>query len=83
MTRLMHHSFDYGPAIHATSHIQNLARFEAGQTITAVGRLADAFERKGHQYAVLDAKLIAEDGTELTRIRHTTIFQVAKRDQAD
>jgi len=83
MTRLMHHSFDYGPAIHATSHIQNLARFKAGQTITSVGRLADAFERKGHQYAVLDAKLIAEDGTELTRIRHTTIFQVAKREQAD
>lgn len=83
MTRLMHHSFDYGPAIHATSHIQNLAPFRSGQTITSIGRLADTYERKGHHYAVLDAKLIAEDGTELTRIRHTTIFQVAKRQSAD
>ncbi|MDA0353512.1 MAG: hypothetical protein O3A10_15085 [Chloroflexi bacterium] len=83
MTRLMHHSFDYGPAIHSSTHVQNLARFESGQTVTSIGRLADAFERKGHHYAVLDAKLIAEDGTELTRIRHTTIFQVAKRGSAD
>jgi hypothetical protein len=83
MTRLMHHSFDYGPAIHASSHIQNLARFESGQTITQVGRIVEAYERKGHHYAVLDARLIGEDGTELTRIRHTTIFQVAKRDSAD
>ena len=83
MTRLIHHSFDYGPAIHSSTHVQNLARFDAGQTITVIGRLNDAYERKGHHYAVLDAMLISEAGTELARIRHTTIFQVAKRESAD
>jgi acyl dehydratase len=83
MIRLLHHTFDYGPAIHAQSHIQFLAPFEAGQTIVQAGRIVDAYERKGHHYAVLDGMLIGEDGTELAVIRHTTIFQVAKRDNAD
>ena len=82
MIRLLHHTFDYGPAIHAGSHIQHLAPFEAGQTITQAARIVDAYERKGHHYAVVDGMLIGEDGTELVRLRHTTIFQVAKRDQA-
>lgn len=81
--RLLHHTFDYGPAIHAQSHIQHLAPFESGQTITQTGRIVDAYERKGHHYAVVDCVLIAEDGTPLTQIRHTTIFQVAKRESAD
>ena len=81
--RLLHHTFDYGPAIHAQSHIQHLAPFESGQTITQAARVVDAYERKGHHYAVVDTTLIGEDGNELTRIRHTTIFQVARRASAD
>jgi len=80
--RLLHHTFDYGPAIHAGSHIQHLAPFEAGQTITQAARIVDAYERKGHHYAVVDGMLLGEDGTELVRLRHTTIFQVAKRENA-
>jgi acyl dehydratase len=83
MIRLLHHTFDYGPAIHAQSHIQHLAPFEAGQTIVQAGRIVDAYERKGHHYAILDGMLLGQDGTELVRLRHTTIFQVAKRGQAD
>ncbi|MBT5775023.1 MAG: hypothetical protein HOH95_11675 [Dehalococcoidia bacterium] len=82
MIRLLHHTFDYGPAIHAGSHIQHLAPFEAGQTITQAARIVDAYERKGHHYAVVDGMLLGEDGTELVRLRHTTIFQVAKRENA-
>ena len=82
MIRLLHHTFDYGPAIHAGSHIQHLAPFEAGQTITHAARIVDAYERKGHHYAVVDGMLLGEDGTELVRLRHTTIFQVAKRENA-
>lgn len=80
--RLLHHTFDYGPAIHAGSHIQHLAPFEAGQMITQTARIVDAYERKGHHYAVVDCTLLGEDGTELVRLRHTTIFQVAKRENA-
>ena len=79
MTALLHHSYNYGPAIHARSHIQNLARAEAGQTLTVAGHFCEAFERKGHHYAVFDGVIISEDGQDLARLRHTTIFQVAKR----
>jgi len=79
MTPLIHHSYTYGPAIHARGHIQNLARAEAGQTVTVAGHFRQAYERKGHHYAVIEGVIIAEDGRELARLRHTTIFQVAKR----
>ncbi|MCE7927336.1 MAG: hypothetical protein HUU14_09585 [Dehalococcoidia bacterium] len=79
MTRLIHHSFDYGPSIHARSQVQNLARAEAGQTLTVAGVFVDAYERKGHHYAVADGLVLAEDGRELCRLRHTTVFEVARR----
>ncbi len=79
MTPLLHHSYSYGPAIHAKSHIQHLARFEAGQTVTVAGHFREAFERKGHNYAVFDGAISAENGQRLAQLRHTTIFQVAKR----
>jgi hypothetical protein len=79
MTRLLHHSYNYGPAIHARTHLQNLARAEAGQTVTVAGHFHQAYERKGHHYAVFDGVILSEDGRELVKMRHTTIFQVAKR----
>jgi acyl dehydratase len=79
MTPLIHHSYTYGPAIHARSHIQHLAAAEAGQTVTVAGHFREAYERKGHQYGVVDGVIISEDGRELARIRHTTIYQAAKR----
>jgi hypothetical protein len=79
MTPLIHHSYNYGPAIHARSHIQSLAPAYAGQTVTVAGHFRDAYERKGHHYAVVDGLILGEDGGELARIRHTTIFEVAKR----
>jgi len=79
MSPLLHHSFNYGPAIHARSHIQNLAPAYAGQTFAVAGHFREAFERKGHHYAVVDGLILAEDGVPLAQVRHTTIFQVAKR----
>ena len=78
-TRLMHHSWDYGPAIHARSQIQNVGAARAGQTVTVTGQFVDAFERKGHQYAVIDLAIRDEAGELFYRLRHTTIYQVAKR----
>jgi acyl dehydratase len=79
MTPMIHHSYDYGPAIHARSQIQHLAPALAGQTVTVAGHFTETYERKGHHYAVVDGVILAEDGTELAHLRHTTIYQVAKR----
>lgn len=76
MTPLLHHSFDYGPSIHTRSEIQHLAPARAGQAFTVAGHFIRAHEEKGHQYAELDGVLLAEDGQELARMRHTTIFRI-------
>ena len=79
MTPLIHHSYHYGPAIHARSQIQNLRPARLGQVVTVAGHFLKTYERKGHHYAVVDGVILGEDGTELAFIRHTTIFEVAKR----
>ena len=77
--RLLRHTYTYPAGIHAASQIQHLKPLEAGRPITAAGRIADGFERKGHQYLLLDLGLYGENGDELVRLRHRTIYQVAKR----
>lgn len=72
----LHHSFDYGPAIHTSSHIQHLARAQAGQSFTVTGCCVDAFERNGHHYIVNDASIHDEGEIEVARVRHTAIFRL-------
>ncbi len=79
MTHLLHHSYDYGPAIHAKSQIQNLAPAYAGQTLTVTGYCHEVYERKDHHYIVNDGAIWSEHAEELMRLRHTAIFKVAKR----
>jgi hypothetical protein len=79
MTPLIHHSYDYGPSIHTRTQAQHLAPAMAGQSVTVAGRFAEAYERKGHHYAVVDGLILSERGEPLARIRHTTIFRVAQR----
>ena len=76
MTPLLKHSFDYGPSIHIRTQVQHLASARAGQDFTMVGRFLQAYEQKGHHVAELDGSLLAEDGEELARLRHTTIFRI-------
>ena len=76
MTPLLKHSYEYGPSIHIHSHIQHMAAAKAGQSFTMVGTFLRAFEQNGHHVAELDGSLLAEDGTECARMRHTTIFRI-------
>ena len=76
MTPLLKHSFEYGPSIHIASRIQHLATARAGQEFTMVGHFLRAYEQKGHHVAELDGSLFTADGTEVARMRHTTIFRI-------
>ncbi|MEX1022929.1 MAG: hypothetical protein WD058_07255 [Dehalococcoidia bacterium] len=81
--RVLHHSYHYGPAIHAKSHIQFLAPAHAGGELVTTARFVEAYERKGHHYAVIDCSTFDAEGREVVRQRHTNIFGVAKRPAAD
>ncbi|MDZ7729537.1 MAG: hypothetical protein U5Q44_15810 [Dehalococcoidia bacterium] len=78
MTPLLHHTYSYAPAIHARSQIQHLAPARVGQDITVAGHFVDTYERKGNHYGVVDGLILGDDGTHLARIRHTTIYSVAR-----
>lgn len=73
---LLHHSYQYGPAVHTASHIQHLAPACVGQAFTVTGHCRQAYERNGHHVIVNDGSLWAEDRTELVRLRHTAIFRL-------
>lgn len=73
---LLHHSFEYGPAIHTNSQIQHLAPAHVGQTFTVTGFCHDVFERNGHHFIVNDGSIWNEAKTEVTRLRHTAIFKL-------
>jgi len=76
---VLHHSYNYGPAIHTRSHLQIFAPAHAGQNFVTTGTFRESYERKGHQYGAYDLTTYSEDGVELWRQRHTTIYKVAKR----
>ena len=77
---ILHHSYDYGPAIHARTHIQWFAPMLAPQTIVTTATFREAYPRQEHHYCAYDMTTYTADGTtELVRQRHTTVFSVAKR----
>lgn len=77
---ILHHSYDYGPAIHARTHIQWFAPMVAPQTIVTTATFREAYPRNEHHYCAYDMTTYTEDGrTELVRQRHTTVFSVAKK----
>jgi hypothetical protein len=75
---LLAHTWRY-TAIHASSQIQHLAPVHSDQTLLVSGRLASGYERKGHEYALIDLTITAEDGRDLVRMRQPTIYQVAPK----
>jgi hypothetical protein len=73
----LHHSFNYGPAIHTSSRIQHVAAAHVDDEFIVSGNCVDGFERNGHQYIVNDTEIANTRGL-IARIRHTAIYQVAK-----
>ena len=76
---LLAHTWRY-TAIHASSQIQHLAPVHPDQTLLVSGRLDSGYERKGHEYAIIDLTVTAQDGQDLVRMRQPTIYQVGERE---
>ncbi len=68
-------NFKLGPWIHTGSEIQNYGAVRPGDLIAAHGRIHDRYERKGHQFVVVDVMLIANADRLMQTVRHTAIYQ--------
>jgi acyl dehydratase len=77
--RIFGSNYVFGPWIHTKSEIRYLGPAIAGDTFTFRGRLAEAFERRGHHYAVLDIFCVGDGEQPVMQVRHTAIFKVHPR----
>lgn len=75
--RLLRHNFAIPSSMHTRSRVQHLAPVLAGQRVTGGAHLIEVYERKAHHFANFDVLLRGEDGRDLARLRHWTIFRIA------
>jgi len=72
-------NFKLGPWIHAASQVTNWTLPRPGNEISARGRIHDRFERKGHEFVVLDVMLISSGSRLVQTVRHTAIYRPAAK----
>lgn len=72
-------NFKLGPWIHAASEVTNWSAARAGDEISARGRIHDRFDRKGHEFVVVDVMLIANGSRLVQTVRHTAIYRPARK----
>lgn len=70
-------NFILGPWIHSSSEVRNFSALQDGDTIQGRGRIENAFEKKGHELAVLDIAILKGNAI-ASRIRHTVIWRPRK-----
>ncbi|MCL5962608.1 MAG: MaoC family dehydratase [Chloroflexi bacterium] len=75
---LTHLTFDYNPGVHVSSDMEYLAPAFVGKAYTCRGWIVDKYNRKGNDYMVVEAVTVDEDGREIARNRHATIFRLGK-----
>jgi hypothetical protein len=72
-------NFELGPWIHTSSDLINRSAAHNGEDISVRGRIHDVFERKDHEFLTLDLLLVADGNRVVQQVRHTAIYQIAKR----
>jgi acyl dehydratase len=72
-------NYKLGPWIHAASDLINRSLVRDGELLSVRGRIADCFERKGHEFVVLDLLLIAGGSRLAQQVRHMAIYRPRAR----
>jgi acyl dehydratase len=72
-------NYKLGPWIHAASDLINWSAARDGEEISVRGRIADCFERKGHEFVGLNLLVVAEKSRIVQQVRHTAIYRPRPR----
>jgi len=70
-------NYELGPWMHAASAVRNFNSARDGELIRVRARIEDRFERKGHEFVVLDVVIFGEDRV-IEEVRHTAIWRPRK-----
>ena len=65
-----------GMWIHVASEIQHYALAQDGEAIALRGRVAELYERNGHEFLVADLVVLGQAERLLVRIKHTAIIKL-------
>ena len=68
-----------GPWMHVGSDVTNYGTVDDGDLVSTRGRVTSLFERKGHQFVELDLLMVANDARPVVHVRHTAIYEIARR----
>ena len=71
---ILMHNYSLGPWIHGSSEVRNARPARDGEQVQVRGKIVDAYERKEHEFAVLDVAVLSA-GRLVSRIRHTAIWK--------
>jgi acyl dehydratase len=77
--QLLVRNYRLGPWIHAASDLINWSTVRNGEELSVRGRISDCFERKGHEFVVLDLLLVANNIRSVQQVRHTAIYRPRSR----
>jgi hypothetical protein len=64
------------PWIHTGSTVVNFAAARVGAVLSARGRVAANYQRKGHRLVDLDIILVADERTVLAHVLHTAVYRL-------
>lgn len=73
--KILMSNYELGPWIHAASNLKNWSAVHDDEMISVRGQIADRFERKGHEFVVLDLLLVADQNRVIQQVRHTAIYR--------
>ncbi|MEK6302995.1 MAG: MaoC family dehydratase [Acidobacteriota bacterium] len=68
-------NFKLGPWIHTASDLINRSVVRNGEEVSVRGRVRECFERKGHEFVVLDVLVVAAQDRIVQQVRHTAIYR--------
>jgi acyl dehydratase len=74
---LLMHNYSLGPWIHSASEVRNAHPAHDGEHLRVRGKIVDAYERKGHEFVVLDVAVLSGEVL-ISRICHTAIWKPRK-----
>lgn len=72
--RVLMRNFRLGPWLHAASAVKQWNMLRDGTDVQVRARIADCFERKGHEFVVLDL-VIAAANRVIQHVQHTAIYR--------
>ena len=72
-------NFRLGPWIHTASEIDNWGIAWEGDAISARGHIRERFDRKGHEFVVVDVALLVGERL-IQTVRHTAIYKPRRID---